>query len=230
MGKAKDGSECFTKTNKSGGKYVTCKGTQGKSKAPVKSKAPEKATDKQKELMRKRRAEAKADKAIKEASDRIKKKKAQAKPKPKAKVPTESEVQTTTKDFHKLYPKDNQAQINEQDKEGNIIKRTIVHVDDLFDVVVKSLEKKGYSFSKNQLEEIEFRVKLARNLPNENKGAFYGTGPKKGQRVPPKTTTGEVTEDSFWYIKPAKGKTEMMIIYTGRNNKKLFSTRVRKKK
>ena len=63
MGKAKDGSECFTKTNKSGGKYVTCKGTQGKSKAPVKSKAPEKATDKQKELMRKRRAEAKAKKA-----------------------------------------------------------------------------------------------------------------------------------------------------------------------
>ena len=57
MGKAKDGSECFTKTNKSGGKYVTCKGTQGKSKAPVK------ATDKQKELMRKRRAEAKAKKA-----------------------------------------------------------------------------------------------------------------------------------------------------------------------
>ena len=63
MGKAKDGSECFTKTNKSGGKYVTCKGTQGKSKAPVKSKAPEKATEKQKELMRKRRAEAKAKKA-----------------------------------------------------------------------------------------------------------------------------------------------------------------------
>ena len=60
MPKAKDGSECFTKTNKSGGKYVTCKGTQGKSKAPVK------ATDKQKELMRKRRAEAKAKKLLRE--------------------------------------------------------------------------------------------------------------------------------------------------------------------
>jgi hypothetical protein len=28
MGKAKDGSECYTRNNKSGGKYVTCEGTQ----------------------------------------------------------------------------------------------------------------------------------------------------------------------------------------------------------
>tara|TARA_R110000868_G_scaffold263437_1_gene522055 strand:- start:1714 stop:2310 length:597 start_codon:yes stop_codon:yes gene_type:complete len=134
------------------------------------------------------------------------------------------------KELAKLVPKDNQAQLNEENREGDIIKRTIVSVDDLFDAVVKPLEKKGYSFTKRQLEDIQGVVTAARNLPNENKGAFYGTGPKKGQRIPPKTTTGEVTENSFWYIKPAKGKTEMMIIYTGRNDKKSMSVRVKKKK
>ena len=37
-GKAKDGSTCYTRQNKSGGKYITCTGTQGKGKA--KSPAP----------------------------------------------------------------------------------------------------------------------------------------------------------------------------------------------
>tara|TARA_R110000851_G_scaffold139290_3_gene276179 strand:+ start:2251 stop:2715 length:465 start_codon:yes stop_codon:yes gene_type:complete len=30
VGKAKDGSKCFTRANKGGGTYVTCEGTQGK--------------------------------------------------------------------------------------------------------------------------------------------------------------------------------------------------------
>jgi len=40
MGKAKDGSNCYTRQNKSGGEYVTCEGTQkaGKSAAPQKPK------------------------------------------------------------------------------------------------------------------------------------------------------------------------------------------------
>tara|TARA_R110000796_G_scaffold141060_2_gene257263 strand:+ start:3846 stop:4196 length:351 start_codon:yes stop_codon:yes gene_type:complete len=42
MGKAKDGSECFTKTTKGGGKYVTCKGAQDKrvKRAKLKSGGP----------------------------------------------------------------------------------------------------------------------------------------------------------------------------------------------
>ena len=246
MAKAKDGSECYTRTNKSGGKYVTCEGTQKSSKMSVNKKVTLEQQKRAQKRKKDREAAAKADKAIKEASDRIKKKKAQAKPKPKAKVPaikvvkgtkksidlspTESEVQTTTKDFYKLYPKDNQAQLNENDKKGNIIKRTIVPVNDLFDAIVKPLEKKGYSFSKNQLEDLQAGVTMARNLPDDKKNTFYATGPKKDQPVPPKTTTGEVTNWSFWYIQPSKGKTEMIIIYAGASDQKSLSTRVRKKK
>ena len=88
--KSKKDEPCYTRTNKGGGKYVTCEGEQkrnkkfakeisslgktsdklqaakkAKAKAPVKAKAkaPVKATEKQKELMRKRREAAKAKKA-----------------------------------------------------------------------------------------------------------------------------------------------------------------------
>jgi len=53
MGKAKDGSECFSRTGKGGGKYVTCKGTQkGKvtkqkaesARKELRKKVPEKKT------------------------------------------------------------------------------------------------------------------------------------------------------------------------------------------
>tara|TARA_R110000772_G_scaffold236966_1_gene348886 strand:+ start:124 stop:918 length:795 start_codon:yes stop_codon:yes gene_type:complete len=98
MAKAKDGSECYTRTNKSGGKYVTCEGTQ---KGGAKMSANKKVTLEQQKRSQKRKkdiqAAAKADKAIKEASDRIKKKKAQAKPKPKAKVPAIKVVKGTKK-------------------------------------------------------------------------------------------------------------------------------------
>ena len=98
MAKAKDGSECYTRTNKSGGKYVTCEGTQ---KGGAKMSANKKVTLEQQKRAQKRKkdnqAAAKADKAIKEASDRIKKKKAQAKPKPKAKVPAIKVVKGTKK-------------------------------------------------------------------------------------------------------------------------------------
>ena len=99
MAKAKDGSECYTRTNKSGGKYVTCEGTQ---KGGVKMSANKKVTlEQQKRTQKKKKdnqAMAKADKAIKEASDRIKKKKAaKAKPKPKAKVPAIKVVKGTKK-------------------------------------------------------------------------------------------------------------------------------------
>ena len=98
MAKAKDGSECYTRTNKSGGKYVTCEGTQ---KGGVKMSANKKVTLEQQKGSKKRKkdnqAAAKADKAIKEASDRIKKKKAAAKPKPKAKVPAIKVVKGTKK-------------------------------------------------------------------------------------------------------------------------------------
>lgn len=46
MGKAKDGSECFTRTGKGGGKYVTCKGTQ-------KGGVTRKATEARKDLRKK---------------------------------------------------------------------------------------------------------------------------------------------------------------------------------
>lgn len=46
MAKAKDGSECFTRTGKGGGKYVTCKGTQ-------KGGVTRKATEARKELRKK---------------------------------------------------------------------------------------------------------------------------------------------------------------------------------
>jgi len=46
MGKAKDGSECFTRKGKGGGKYVTCKGTQ-------KGGVTRKATDARKDLRKK---------------------------------------------------------------------------------------------------------------------------------------------------------------------------------
>lgn len=41
MGKAKDGSECFTRQNKSGGSYVTCEGTQKARKSASKAKSAE---------------------------------------------------------------------------------------------------------------------------------------------------------------------------------------------
>ena len=40
MGKAKDGTECFTRKKADGGTYVTCKGTQKKAKAKPKAKVP----------------------------------------------------------------------------------------------------------------------------------------------------------------------------------------------
>lgn len=55
MGKGKDGSECYTRFNKSGGKYVVCEGVQearkkkreaNKSKPPPKKSTPKKATPK----------------------------------------------------------------------------------------------------------------------------------------------------------------------------------------
>jgi len=60
MAKAKDGSECFTRTNKSGGKYTTCKGTQ---KGDVKMSSNKKVTlaqqEKSKAAAAKRKAKAK---------------------------------------------------------------------------------------------------------------------------------------------------------------------------
>ena len=38
MGKARDGSECYTRQNKSGGNYVTCEGSQQKRAARQKLK------------------------------------------------------------------------------------------------------------------------------------------------------------------------------------------------
>jgi len=46
MGKAKDGSKCYTRTGKGGGKYVTCEGTQ-------KGGAKKKAETARKELRKK---------------------------------------------------------------------------------------------------------------------------------------------------------------------------------
>ena len=109
MAKAKDGSECFTRTNKSGGKYVTCEGTQ---KGGAKMSANKKVTQEQQKRSQKRKkdnqAAAKADKAIKEASDRIKKKKAAAKPKPKAKVAAIKVVRGTKKSID-LAPTEKEA-------------------------------------------------------------------------------------------------------------------------
>ena len=42
MGKAKDGSDCYTKTNKGGGKYVTCEGSQNKRAQRARLKAGDK--------------------------------------------------------------------------------------------------------------------------------------------------------------------------------------------
>ena len=53
MGKAKDGSECFTRTNNAGGKYTTCTGTQtskAKSKLPQSFKSPKKRPIKEDEV------------------------------------------------------------------------------------------------------------------------------------------------------------------------------------
>ena len=46
MGKAKDGSECFTRQNKSGGSYVTCEGKQKSGKSAAKPAAKPKAKPK----------------------------------------------------------------------------------------------------------------------------------------------------------------------------------------
>ena len=58
MGKANDGSECFTRTNNSGGRYTTCEGTQ---KTAMKAKAKAKAKPKKNRNLQKtnevRRAE-----------------------------------------------------------------------------------------------------------------------------------------------------------------------------
>ena len=75
MAKGKDGSECFTRTNKSGGKYVTCKGAQ---------KGGPKSANKKVSLAQQERSKAAAAKR-------------KAKAKPKAKVPAIKVVKGTKK-------------------------------------------------------------------------------------------------------------------------------------
>lgn len=62
MAKAKDGSECFTRKNKSGGKYVTCKGTQMSANGKV-TLAQQKASQKRKKDNQARKAAAAKPKA-----------------------------------------------------------------------------------------------------------------------------------------------------------------------
>jgi hypothetical protein len=52
MGKAKDGSECYTRTGKGGGKYVTCEGTQ---KGGAKKKAESARKDLRKKVPEKKK-------------------------------------------------------------------------------------------------------------------------------------------------------------------------------
>ena len=221
MAKAKDGSECYTRTNKSGGKYVTCEGTQKSSKMSVNKKVTLEQQKRAQKRKKDREAAAKADKAIKEASDRIKKKKAQAKPKPKAKVPaikvvkgtkksidlspTESEVQTTTKDFYKLAANRGEAHIDEIDKKGRYMKRTLVKTDNLYDSLVNIVEKRGYSFSKPQLKNLRGGERYSMD-PNH-----WGYG-------------------HSWHISESKGKTDMLIIYMSLHEFGAGATSIRVKK
>ena len=62
MAKAKDGSECFTRKNKSGGKYVTCKGTQMSANKKV-TLAQQKASQKRKKDNQAKKAAAAKPKA-----------------------------------------------------------------------------------------------------------------------------------------------------------------------
>ena len=164
MAKAKDGSECFTRTNKSGGKYVTCEGTQ---KGGAKMSANKKVTQEQQKRSQKRKkdnqAAAKADKAIKEASDRIKKKKAAAKPKPKAKVAAIKVVRGTKKSID-LAPteKEAAARPSAKAKAGEVTIKTAFRSTRLGDVKT-TMTYKVPKHSVNQTES----VKLLRNVYKE---------------------------------------------------------------
>ncbi len=219
MAKSKKDEPCYTRTNKAGGTYVTCEGSQkgsskGKPRISEKDKAGVSARKK------KRQEKVKKNIGVKPQGTRVNVGKLNpgkvVKDAPKKQVPSTS-------------PKKNHVQLNEENKEGKIIKRTVVNVNDLFDAVVKPLQKKGYSFAKFQLTNIQENVTRARNLPDKpGTKIYYGTGSKKGQLAPLKTTSGEVSEYSYWYITPSKGKTDMMIISVGDVGQRLFSTRVKK--
>ena len=68
MPKAKDGSECYTRVNKSGGKYITCEGTQKGSKGKKVTPKKMKKKDKYPNV-------GKADRKLLEKSDILKDKK-----------------------------------------------------------------------------------------------------------------------------------------------------------
>jgi hypothetical protein len=108
MGKAKDGSECYTRTGKGGGKYVTCEGTQkggAKKKSEsarkdLRKKVPEKkkVTKAQFENARKKLAggtasgKSKKSAPKKKLGTKIEKPKEVKKEKPKPATPKPSEV------------------------------------------------------------------------------------------------------------------------------------------
>ena len=92
---------------------------------------------------------------------------------------------TTTKDFYKLEPKDNEAQIDEIDSKDRYTRRTIVKLDDLYDSLVGMVEKMGYSFSPTQKERLK-KVEVPYSIENV-----------KGR---------------VWNITQSKGKTDMLIL------------------
>ena len=210
----KSDEPCYTKKSKNGKAYTTCEGAQKKrqkqraGKKRSKEENAQKAGLKLQKLQIKRNAKRPIKGRIETGPLNPGKITSVAFPPPQGGEKTSTK--TTTKDFYKLAANRDkrEAHIDEIDKKGRYMKRTLVKMDNLYDSLVNIVEKRGYSFSKPQLVNLRSSV--------------------EGYAVDPKYWG----YSHSWHISESKGKTDMLIIYMSRHEFGAGATsiRVRKKK
>ena len=202
----KSDEPCYTKKSKNGKAYTTCEGAQKKrakqraGKKRSKEENAQKAGLKLQKLQIKRNAKRPIKGRIETGPLNPGKITSVAFP-PKEKTSTK----TTTKDFYKLAATRGEAHIDEIDKKGRYMKRTLVKTDNLYDSLVNIVEKRGYSFSKPQLKNLRGGERYSMD-PNH-----WGYG-------------------HSWHISESKGKTDMLIIYMSLHEFGAGATSIRVKK
>ena len=171
MAKAKDGSECFTRTNKSGGKYVTCKGAQ---------KGGPKSANKKVSLAQQERSLAAAAKR-------------KAKAKPKAKVPAIKVVKGTKKSIDlkptsKAVGRPRKPKETEEQKKARMTQNYRKDFANLSEATLKEYLER--SESRREFHDL-VAIPVLKQLIEKKKGRV--TGPKLPQRTSTTGGTGVIT-------------------------------------